>query len=142
MGEWVVPLPLYDDPTAEKSKNPHVAAQSEILALENGQFFVLSRDSGAGHGTDNPQSVYRQIDIFDISDATDIRAKGDYDCVGCNIAKSKSGELKKNITPATYCSFLDFNVNTQLNRFGVHNGGDQDQYLLVSCSVFYSGLLM
>ncbi|KAI0139150.1 esterase-like activity of phytase-domain-containing protein [Hypoxylon sp. NC0597] len=130
VGEWVVPLPLYDDPTAEKSKNPHVAAQSEILALENGQFFVLSRDSGAGHGTDNPQSLYRQIDIFDISDATDIRAKGDYDCVGCNIAKSKSGELKKNITPATYCSFLDFNVNTQLNRFGVHNGGDQDQYLL------------
>ncbi|OTA90465.1 hypothetical protein M434DRAFT_397999 [Hypoxylon sp. CO27-5] len=130
VGEWVVPLPLYDDPTAKKSKNPKVAAQSEILALENGQFFVLSRDSGAGHGTDNSQSVYRQIDIFDISDVTDIKAKGGYDCVGCNIAKSKSGDLKKNITPATYCSFLDFNVNTQLNRFGVHNGGDQDQYLL------------
>ncbi|KAI1380489.1 esterase-like activity of phytase-domain-containing protein [Hypoxylon crocopeplum] len=130
VGEWVVPLPLYNDPTAKKSKNPKVAAQSEILALENGQFLVLSRDSDAGHGLESSLSVYRQIDVFDISGATDIMAEGDYDCVGCNIAKSKSGELKKKITPATYCSFLDFNVNAQLNRFGIHNGGDQDQYLL------------
>ena len=31
---------------------------------------------------------------------------------------------------ATYCSFLDFNVNSQLERFGVHNGGAQDTGLL------------
>ncbi|KAI1099226.1 esterase-like activity of phytase-domain-containing protein [Jackrogersella minutella] len=129
-GEWVVPLPLYNDPTAKASKNPKAAAQSEVHALENGQFFILSRDSDAGHGTDNSLSVYRQIDVFDISDATDITAAGGYDCVGCNVAKSSSGELKEKITAAKYCSFLDFNVNTQLNRFGVHNGGDQDQYLL------------
>ncbi|KAI0386465.1 esterase-like activity of phytase-domain-containing protein [Hypomontagnella monticulosa] len=129
-GEWVVPLPLYNDPTAKKSKNPKVAAQSEILALENGQFFVLSRDSDAGHGAENTLSVYRQIDVFDISGATDVKAAGGYDCSDCNVAKAKSGELKKDITPATYCSFLDFNVNAQLNRFGVHNGGDQDQGLL------------
>ncbi|KAI1387583.1 esterase-like activity of phytase-domain-containing protein [Hypoxylon trugodes] len=129
-GEWVVPLPLYDDPTAKKSKNPKVAAQSEILALDNGQFFVLSRDSNAGHGAESTLSVYRQIDVFDITGATDIKANGDYDCVGCNIAKPKKGELKDDITPATYCSFLDFNVNSQLNRFGIHNGGDQDSALL------------
>ncbi|KAF3062240.1 hypothetical protein GL218_03000 [Daldinia childiae] len=129
-GEWVVPLPLYNDPTAKKSKNPKAAAQSEIHAIENGQFFILSRDSGAGHGTDNSLSVYRQLDVFDISDATDIKAAGKYDCTDCNVAKSKSGELKKKITVAKYCSFLDFNVNAQLNRFGIHNGGDQDQYLL------------
>ncbi|KAI1441151.1 esterase-like activity of phytase-domain-containing protein [Annulohypoxylon stygium] len=129
-GEWVVPLPLYDDPTAKSSKNPKAAAQSEIHALDNGQFFVLSRDSGAGHGADSALSVYRQIDVFDLSDATDIKAAGGYDCVGCNVAKQKSGDLKDKITAATYCSFLDFNVNSQLNRFGVHNGGDQDQYLL------------
>ncbi|KAI4859158.1 esterase-like activity of phytase-domain-containing protein [Hypoxylon rubiginosum] len=129
-GEWVVPLPLYHDPEAKESKNPKVAAQSEILALENGQFFVLSRDSGAGHGQDSALSVYRQIDVFDISDATDVKAEGDYDCADCNVAKAGSGELKKDITPAKYCSFLDFNVNSQLGRFGMHNGGDQDQFLL------------
>ncbi|KAI0178734.1 esterase-like activity of phytase-domain-containing protein [Hypoxylon sp. FL1284] len=129
-GEWVVPLPLYNDPEAKDSKNPKVAAQSEVHVLDNGQFFVMSRDSGAGHGQDSTLSVYRQIDVFDISDATDIKAEGDYDCSDCNIAKAGSGKLKDDITPATYCSFLDFNVNAQLNRFGMHNGGDQDQFLL------------
>lgn len=48
--EFVVPLPLYNDPTAKASKNPKVAAQSEIFHIQDGQFFVLARDSGAGHG--------------------------------------------------------------------------------------------
>jgi hypothetical protein len=40
------------------------------------------------------------------------------------------GVLKTSITPAAYCSFLDYNLNSQLNRFGVHNGGNQDSTLL------------
>jgi hypothetical protein len=48
--EFVVPLPLYNDPTAKACKNPKVAAQSEIFDIQDGQFFVLARDSGAGHG--------------------------------------------------------------------------------------------
>jgi hypothetical protein len=43
---------------------------------------------------------------------------------------STEGVLNSSITPAQYCSFLDFNINSQLNRFGVHNGGDQDSTLL------------
>ncbi|KAI0103071.1 esterase-like activity of phytase-domain-containing protein [Nemania sp. FL0031] len=131
-GEWVVPLPLYNDPTAKPSKNPKVAAQSEILALENGQFFVLSRDSDAGNGQAVTQSVYRQIDVFDISGATDIKAAGTYDCANttCTIADADTGALKSDIAVATYCSFLDFNVNAQLNRFEVHNGGSTDPGLL------------
>ncbi|KAI0469905.1 esterase-like activity of phytase-domain-containing protein [Xylariaceae sp. FL0804] len=128
-GEWVVPLPLYNDPTAKASKNPKAAAQSEILALENGQFLILSRDSGAGHGQDDSLSVYRQIDVFDISGATNVKSAGGYDCSDCSIA-SLNGELDDDLEPAEYCSFLDFNVNSQLNRFGLHNGGDQDQFLL------------
>ncbi|KAI0186228.1 esterase-like activity of phytase-domain-containing protein [Xylaria flabelliformis] len=129
-GEWIVPLPLYVDPTAKPSKNPKAAAQSEILGLENGQFFVLSRDSGAGNGQDVTQSVYRQIDVFDISNATNI--KGAYDCVNatCTVASADTGSLNGNVTTAEYCSFLDFNVNAQLNRFKVHNGGATDSGLL------------
>ncbi|KAI1777457.1 esterase-like activity of phytase-domain-containing protein [Hypoxylon cercidicola] len=126
-------LPLYGNPEATNLTNPKVAAQSEIFALENGQFLVLSRNSGAGCGGDSALSVYRQIDIFDISDATHVKAKGNYDCTACNVA-SRSGELKE-ITPATYCSSLDFNVNAQLNRFGLHDGGDQDEFLLESIGV-------
>lgn len=107
-----------------------MAAQSEIHALPNGQFFILARDSGFGHGQDESLSVYRHIDVFDISGATDI--SGDtYDCEDCAVADD-DGDLVKGITAATYCSFLDFNVNSQLERFGMHNGGDQDSTLLVS----------
>jgi hypothetical protein len=126
--EFVVPLPLYNDPTAKPSKNPKAAAQSEIFHIQDGQFFVLARDSGAGHGQSSSLSVYRHIDVFDIASATDIRGPA-YDCANCSIA-TDAGVLNAAITPATYCSFIDFNVNSQLNRFGVHNGGAQDASLL------------
>lgn len=125
-----MPLPLYNDYTAKVSKNPKVAAQSELHALPNGQFLVLARDSDFGHGQDESLSVYRHIDVFDIANATDIRGS-EYDCETCAVASAK-GVLDKAISPATYCSFLDFNVNSELGKFGAHNGGDQDSGLLVS----------
>ncbi|KAF8858908.1 hypothetical protein BDZ45DRAFT_714291 [Acephala macrosclerotiorum] len=100
--EFVVPLPLYNDPTAKALKNP--------------KFW--------GHGQSISTSVYRHIDVFDIATATDIK-ETTYDCASCSIA-SDAGVLTTRITPATYCSFIDFNVNSQLNRFGVHNGGEQN----------------
>ncbi|KAH0363918.1 3-phytase, partial [Aureobasidium melanogenum] len=118
--EYIVPLPLYD--------NDEVAAQSEIHFLTPTQFFILARDSNAGHGQASSTSVYRHIDIFDISNATNI-ASATYDTFNTPIASSK-GVLNANVQPATYCSFLDSNVNAQLNRFGVHNGGAQDSSLL------------
>jgi hypothetical protein len=118
--EYLVPLPLYNDDS--------VAGQSEIHFLTPSQFFILARDSNAGHGAASSTSLYRHIDIFDISNATNI-ASPTYDAFNASIASSK-GKLNANIQPATYCSFLDFNVNSQLNRFGVHNGGAQDAGLL------------
>ncbi|KAI4717773.1 outer membrane autotransporter [Aureobasidium sp. EXF-10727] len=118
--EYVVPLPLYNTDS--------VAGQSEIHFLTPTQFFILARDSGAGHGQESSTSVYRHIDIFDISNATNIAGAAN-DAFNASIASSK-GKLNANVQPATYCSFLDFNVNAQLNRFGVHNGGPQDSGLL------------
>jgi hypothetical protein len=127
--EYVVPLPYWIDPTSKSAaKARKVAAQSEILHVQNGQFFVLARDSGSGHGADQTTSQYRHIDIFDINSATDIKS-AKYDCSNCSIA-SVEGVLKPEITAATYCPFIDFNINSQLNRFGVHNGGNQDAGLL------------
>jgi hypothetical protein len=34
------------------------------------------------------------------------------------------------ITPATVCPFLNFNINDQLGRFNLHNGGTQDAGML------------
>ncbi len=110
------------------SSNPRTAAQSEIFYIQNGQFFVLARDSGAGYGQDDSQSLYRQIDVFDIKPATDIKSPVNDAATGA--IASKDGVLKAGITPATYCPFLDFNVNSQLGRFGLRNGGPQEPGLL------------
>ena len=124
VGEYVVPLPLY----TSSSGSSAVAAQSELHYLSPTQFLFLPRDSKGGHGQASSQSLFRHADIFDISGATNV-AGATYDSFNASIASSK-GELNAGITPATYCSFIDFNINAQLNRFGVHNGGNQDNTLL------------
>lgn len=127
--EYAVLLPKYNDYTKEDKKDPmRVASQSEILALPTGDFLILSRDSNFGHGQDNTRSVYRHVDVFSVSNAT-TDLKGKYDGVGASIASSK-GELNDDITPVEYCSFLDFNVDAELAKFSLHNGGDQDAGLL------------
>ncbi|EHL02844.1 hypothetical protein M7I_1107 [Glarea lozoyensis 74030] len=120
--EFVVPLPFVD------ATNSKVAGQSELFNIQDGSFFVLSRDSNAGHGAASSESLYRHIDIINIDTATDIKGST-YDCATCSIASAK-GVLKPGITPAEYCPFIDFNLNSQLNRFGLHNGGAQDANLL------------
>jgi hypothetical protein len=119
---YVVTLPLYND-------GKKVAAQSEILFLTKDQFLVLARDSGAGAGQKASESLYRHADIFDISKATNIKSPANDDSPTGAIA-DKTGTLKPGITPAQYCTFLDFNVNSELAKFGLHNGGAQDQFLL------------
>lgn len=129
--EFVVTLPLWTDPTAKPSKALKVAAQSEIHSLGSGQFFILARDSGAGHGADSSLSIYRHVDVFDISgssDATDIKSE-ENDAATGSIA-DKTGNLDDGIQAAEYCQFLDFNVNSELGKFGLHNGGAQDAGLL------------
>lgn len=126
--EYVVTLPLYTDPTSKKTPRK-VAGQSEIHYLTPTQFLILSRDSGFGRGQDNSQSLYRHIDIFDISSATNIASPSNDDVANGSIASS-TGVLEPGVTAATYCSFLDFNVNGELGKFGLHNGGGQDAGLL------------
>ena len=104
-----------------------VAGQSEMHYISDTQFLVLARDSGAGHGQDSSESIYRNADVVDISHATNI--KGKYDAFNGQMA-SKKGVLDSKVVPATYCPWLSYNVNSQLNRFGVRNGGAQDANLL------------
>lgn len=126
--EFVVTLPVYTDPTTSKQK---AAGQSEIHSLGDGQFLILARDSGAGHGAASTTSVYRHADIFDVSGSTgstDIKSKSN-DATTGSIASS-SGKLNSGIKAAEYCPFIDFNVNSELGKFGLHNGGAQDAGLL------------
>lgn len=112
--EYVVQLPLFNV--------TKTAAQSELHALNDHQFLVMARDSNAGHGLANAQSVYRSADLIDISGATDI--VGQYDAVGSSIAPA--GVLRSGITPVAYKKFVDLNDNSQLAKFGLHNGAPND----------------
>ena len=123
VGEYVVRLPLFQDQTTTKP-TLLTAAQSEMLALNDHQFLVLARDSGAGFAAALPASVYRSVDLIDISGATNI-ANMQFDDPAHPVAPL--GVLDSTITAATYLKFLDINDNAQLNRFGLHSGAPNDR---------------
>lgn len=64
-------------------------------------------------------SPSRQIDLFDISDATNI-ANTKFDDPANPAAPN--GVLVAGITPAIYQSFINMLDKVQLGRFGLHNG--------------------
>ncbi|KAH3660293.1 hypothetical protein OGAPHI_006879 [Ogataea philodendri] len=127
VGEYVFQLPTYNDPDYSDDKNPRTAAQSEIVYVTDEIFLVLARDSNHGRGQSNTASIYRHADIYSIANATNVAGK--YDGEGDKIA-SKKGNLDSDITPAKYYSFLNYNNETELQKFGLHNGGEDDYTLL------------
>ncbi|USP73686.1 hypothetical protein yc1106_00960 [Curvularia clavata] len=118
--EYAVQLPLLS--------TGRVASQSEMHYISETQFLVLARDSNAGKGAESTESIYRNADVIDISNATNLAGTA-ADAIGGQIA-SKDGQLKSDIVPATYCPWLSYNNNNELGKFGLHNGGNQDSTLL------------
>ena len=133
VGEHVVLLPTYSDYTEKNpAKAVRVAGQSEIHQLRTGDFLVLARDSGFGRGQEETRSVYRHADVFSLKGSpvvTDLKGKKKYDDATGAIASSE-GVLFDGIVPVEYCSFLDYNVNSELGKFRLHNGGPVDEFLL------------
>lgn len=118
--EYVVPLPVFKD---AKGKTK-VAAQSEIVALSDQTFLMLTRDSGSGQGLKGDTSLLRQINIVDLSAATDI-AGGAFDAADKPVAPK--GVLDPSVTPAKLTPFIDLNDKGELGRFGLHNGAPNDK---------------
>ncbi len=119
MHEYVVPLPTFTDAKGRQ----RVAAQSEVLALDDSHFLLLCRDAGNGYGLEGATSAYRRILILDSSAATDI-AGTRYDGF---VPVAPAGKLDAGIKAATLTSFIDINDNAQLNKFGLHNGEPNDR---------------
>jgi hypothetical protein len=117
--EHVVPLPFYTNTDGKR----RVAAQSEILALDDTRFLMITRDSGNGYGLEGVTSLYRTIELLDTSNATDI-AGMKYDD---GVSLSPAGKLVDGIVPATLTTFININDNAQLNKFGLHNGEPNDR---------------
>ena len=101
--EYVIQLPLYQEKAAR-----NVAAQSELLAIDNHRFLLLCRDSGGGQASKRPDSLYRKVELVDIAAATDIAGRYD-DASG---AVAPLGVLRTDITPAAMRDFVDLNDNS------------------------------
>ncbi|KAG6829794.1 hypothetical protein H0H92_003449 [Tricholoma furcatifolium] len=118
IGEWVVPLPI--------SSKGKVEACSEIHFVTPGVFLALSRD-GDGNGGNGAKSSYKQADLFSIANATDIHGTL-FDNPAYPV--SPNGTLNSTIIPAEYVSFVNYIDDTQLARFGLHNGKPIDETLI------------
>ena len=115
VGEYIVPLP-------QSKKKGKTRAQSEMHYAGPSTFLVLARDgSGKGSDPDDTESSYKQADLIDISLATDIHGS-QFDDPSNPVAPD--GVLDSGVIPATYVSFVSYINDTQLARFGLHNGGD------------------
>ncbi|MBX9740835.1 MAG: esterase-like activity of phytase family protein [Beijerinckiaceae bacterium] len=117
--EHVVPLPAF---TGADGK-PLVAAQSELVALGDDMFLLLSRDSNNGHGMKGATSRYRGIDLLDLRGATNI-AGTDFDLARPVAPK---GVLDAAVKPAALIPFIDMNDDADLSRFGLRNGAPNDR---------------
>lgn len=114
--EYAIVLPLYDGNL--------VAAQSELLVLDDHRMLLLCRDSGGGFTGKRDASHFRSIMMVDLDGATDIA--GRFDGRGESIAPK--GVLRPGIVPAALTPVLDMNDNVQLDRFGLHNGAPNDSH--------------
>jgi hypothetical protein len=117
--EYVVRLPVFSGADDKRQ----VAAQSELVALDETHFLLLCRDGGNGYGTDGTTSLYRKIEVLDASQATNIAGTA-YDGA---TPLAPGGQLVSGIVPATLTPFIDINDAAQLEKFGLHNGAPNDR---------------
>jgi hypothetical protein len=116
--EYVVTLPTFDN----KGKTA-VAAQSEILALSDKAFLVLARDSNNGQGLKGDTSVYRKINLVDLSAATNIAGSA----FDADKPVAPRGKLDESVKAAVLTPVIDLNDSAELARFGLHNGAPNDK---------------
>ncbi|KIY62456.1 hypothetical protein CYLTODRAFT_494631 [Cylindrobasidium torrendii FP15055 ss-10] len=130
VGEWVVPLP--------QSKKGKTRGSNEIAFLRDGIFLSLTRD-GNGRGDEDLQASYKQVDLFDISAATDIHGTK-YDDPEHSLRKGGDGDLDDGVEPAQYYSFVDMLDEDGLARFGLQNSDDQDDKTHINAK--FEGLVL
>jgi hypothetical protein len=115
VADYVVQLPVYQANGDGTAAN-RTAAQSEILALNDTQFLVLSRDAD-GLGLAHAPFVYKSILLIDTKGATNI-AGTPYETSTTPI--SPGGALDTSITPVSQTEVVNILNSTQLGKFGIN----------------------
>ena len=116
MAHYVLQLPTFTQGGAGGAVN-RTAAQSEILALNDRQFLVLSRDgNGWGVGNSDP-FVFKNILLVDIGSATNIAGTA-FETTTTSL--SPNGVLNASVTPVQKTTFVNILNSNQLNKFGLN----------------------
>jgi hypothetical protein len=122
--EYVIQLPRVDDNGGTPSLN-RTAAQSAIIALNDHQLLILSRD-GNGRGANNGSAVFKSVLLADLSNATNIA--GSFGTEGAAVAPG--GVLNASVTAIAWKEALNM-LGTlpagDLAKFGINlaaNNGD------------------
>lgn len=119
IGHYVMQLPAYNDRGDGKAANK-TAAQSEIRALNEHQFLMLSRD-GNGLGTDNDKPiVYKSVLLVDTLDATNLVGSTYETSITSVLRSPDCVELKADIKPASLRELVNLLNRSQLSRFGLN----------------------
>ena len=113
--EYVLQLPVYQQNGNGGAPN-RTAAQSEMVALNDTQFLVLSRDSnGLGTGNTTP-IVYKSVLLIDTAGATNIAGSA-YDGT---TPIAPNGTLRAGLAPVQTTEVVNLLNPVQLNRFGMN----------------------
>lgn len=115
VGHYVMQLPIFTSNGNGGAAN-RTAAQSELLALNDTQFLVLSRDgNGLGQALLNP--VYKSVLLIDTTGATNI-AGTPFETTTTPVAPG--GVLNASITPVSQVEVVNILNTTQLGKFGIN----------------------
>ena len=115
IGHYVMQLPIFTSNGNGTAPN-RTAAQSELLALNDSQFLVLSRDgNGLGQALLNP--VYKSVLLIDTTGATNI-AGTPFETTTTPVAPG--GVLNSTITPVSQVEVVNILNTTQLGKFGIN----------------------
>lgn len=121
---YAITLPTFDQNGNGSGLN-RTAASSEIFALNDNQFLVLSRDgNGYGNGDDN-SPVFKSILLVDTTGATNL-AGTTFETTNTTPI-SPGATLNPTITPVQQVQLVNMLNTTQLNRFGMNLSGDAGQ---------------
>lgn len=123
LAEYVLQLPVYNNSATGTGNATATAAQSEVLALNNTQFLVLSRD-GNGRGTNgNANAIaFKSVLLVDVSGATNIAGTpfSGTTPISTTAAANGSGALVPGIVPVQQVELVNMLNTAQLAKFGVN----------------------
>lgn len=121
--EYVLQLPVYNNSATGTGAPTATAAQSEVLALNNTQFLVLSRD-GNGRGTNgNANAIaFKSILLVDTAGATNLNGTpyAGTTPISTSADANGAGALVAGVTPVQQVELVNMLNSTQLAKFGVN----------------------